>query len=145
MKKTLTAMLALALALSLSGTVALASSIPSSNVNPQQKGHVAYLESTYGKQEANKILKGYGRAQDPPKHTPQPPTYIPPWNGGIIIPPPGPSEPVWGSLKVGDYFSSGGQLYIVSRITVITGSSVLIAYPVNYGIIDYMNPRYFYI
>lgn len=144
MKKATSAMLALSMALALSGS-ALASNIPSANVNPQQKGHVAYMESEYGKQRAQEIINGYGRAQEPPKRYNQVPAGAV-VNPIIYIPSPTPTPPVWGNLRVGDYFVVDGQRYIVGRITVITGSQVLIAYPVNsYGVPDYMNPRYFYI
>lgn len=144
MKKIVATALAFLLTAAASGP-ALANKIPTNQVNPQQRGHVAYLESLYGEKKAKEIIKDYGRVQQPPhaakyQYMPYPYDYV--WY---------PAPPISQSsglenLMVGDYFYNNSQLYLVGRFTVIGNARVLVAYPVNAaGSADYAQPRYFYL
>lgn len=146
MKKLYALMLALVMMMSTGLTIAFADQYPA-NVNPQQRGHVAYLDATYGTKKADTILNGYGRPST--QKTPEIYTYVPPQpinTGVIIIPQPSTNTPVWGNLQVGQGFTVNGQNYIVGRFSYVANARVLVAYPVQWnGVIDYAQPRYFYI
>lgn len=149
MKKTTSTLLALSLALAIGVGVAGAETIPKQKVNPQQSGHVAYLESLYGQKKAAKIIDEYGRIpyfvagtalpeylEEAQVQTGAPTTIVQPSISG----------PDWASLRVGDYFTYNGQLYYVGRFATVAGSRMLVAYPATaYGIFDPSTPRYFYI
>lgn len=144
--------LGLALLLTLAVGAGLAETpqdVPKMEINPQQRGHVAYLESLYGKSRAEKIIEEY-------KHTPffvsnaPDREHLKPNNitegTGIYIPQPSTSTPNWDNLRVGDYFTYNGQYYYVGRFTTISNARVLVAYPsTQYGVFDASSPRYFYV
>lgn len=142
MKKLLAAALALAVMLSIGMTALAADGIPTLQINPQQRGHIAYLESLYGERKAKKIVSDYG------KSNPDIPDRLVP-NGitegsGIEIPQPGALD--LGTLRVGDYFTIRGDRYVVGRFSQVGPAAVLVAYPVNdRGVSDPGSPRYFYL
>lgn len=142
--------LSLVLLLSVGLPVALADTGYPENVNPQQRGHVAHLEYAYGEKKADEIVKSYGRAQtkdDKPAYTPgvafQPYVYT---SNPTYVPQPVTQASPMGNLRVGEYFTSNGQLYVVARISIVANSWVLVAYPVTAGghILN-TEPRYFYL
>lgn len=146
MKKWTAIVLALAMTLAL-GASALA--VPTAEINPQQKGHVAYLESIHGKAGAKKVLQSYHEttvlvAKDTPAA--QQPLNNITEGTGIVISQPSSTAPVWSSLQVGDYFTHNGSLYYVGRFTTLSNARVLVAYPAaSTGYYDPTSPRYFYI
>lgn len=145
MKKWMAIALTLTMVLAL-GATALAA--PTAEINPKQKGHVAYLESIHGKEGAKKVLQSYHEttvlvAKDVPiTHQLNNVTE----GTGIIISQPGSTAPVWSNLRVGDYFTYNGSMYYVGRFTTLNNAQVLVAYPASStGYYDPSSPRYFYI
>lgn len=147
MKKFSAIMLAVVMLFSTGLTIAFAEHYPD-NVNPAQRGHIAYLDATYGTKKADRILEGYGRpsTQKTQENTG---VYVPPQRVGsnaVIIPQPGSNTPDWSNMYIGQYFRVNGQDYVVARFTTVTNARAMVAYPVmpNGQIVD-TAPRYFYI
>lgn len=150
MKRFAAMVLSLALMSAMVSTVALADYPPAQAVNPQQKGHVAYLEAQYTKREAQKILTDYGRAdvhhEEAPVATSPPGTVIA--GGGAFVPNTNTnsSASVLTTLRPGDYFVDNGLRYRVERFTYVSNAPVLVAYRVSAsGYILDITPRYFYL
>lgn len=145
MKKLLTVAVALLLALSMSATAMAVEGIPGLNVNPQQMGHIAFLEAEYGTRRAKKILDSYQKPDSdlPEGLIPEPEN---PLNGSIEIPQPGSQVVDLHKLRVGDYFTMHGRRYIVGRITFVGPSPVLVGFPIDAnGVANPADPRYFYL
>lgn len=126
------------------GATTLADDIPKSIINPQQQGHIAFLESQFGEKQAKKIVEGYGRPS-----TAIPEYLIPNYvteDVGIIISQPDSQMPELSRLKVGDYFTMNGRRYIVGRFATAGAAQVLVAFPVDKdGNADVESARYFYL
>lgn len=154
-------MMALVTALSV-GLIAQAETISAETINPQQKGHVYYLDSVYGETEASRIIAGYedSPTADHQRSAPQAPAsaqsvqttgayageIIVNAGSPIIIPHTSSTTPQWTNLRVGDLFTVDGQTYQVGRFAVVAGSNVLVGYPVTAnGYAQVSQPRYFYL
>lgn len=146
MKKLTSVLLALILATTV-GASALANAVlPEGNVRPEQRGHVALLESIYGKTKTQEILEAYkhtaSRSAPVPKHSI--PEKI---EEGVEIyyPIPDGSVPDLSRLRVGEYFTLNGRYYMVGRFSTVAGARVLVAFPATRdGAADPTNPKYFY-
>lgn len=115
MKRMGVLLLAVVLCLGVSGPVFAAA------VNPQQSGHIAYLDSVYGEGEGERIRQSYGYTSSP--RTAMDPSvpisaYPPGWNNGAgWVVPNGPYVP-------------DVPTYVVNPATPING----IYYPIGWGV-----------
>lgn len=147
MKRLTAFILALAMVFVL-GVVAVADGTASS-INPQQRGHVAYLESKYGTRRAQDIIEGYKKSTTTSQTVIQKEIRESDEeraNAVYEIPQPGTGNADLSRLRVGDYFWMSGRYYYVGRFTTINGARVLVAFPADgHGNIDVLQPRYFYV